>query len=121
MHDSEPDDLVVVQIASSNPKPHFLETSTMNQLFNRVALGQKIALGFALVLMTAASSQAGLVTFAAFGQDAAAITPTRDAFRAAVGGGTVAGANGSFGGLRREINWDGVPANLSDPNPLPAD
>jgi hypothetical protein len=32
----------------------------------------------------------------------------------------VAGANGSFGGLRREINWDGVPESLSDPNALPA-
>jgi len=32
----------------------------------------------------------------------------------------VAGANGSFGGLRREINWDGVPDALSAPNNLPA-
>jgi hypothetical protein len=32
----------------------------------------------------------------------------------------IAGANGSFGGLRREINWDGVPNSLSDPNALPA-
>jgi hypothetical protein len=37
-----------------------------------------------------------------------------------VGGGTTAGANGSFGGLRREINWDGVPDMFSDPNALPA-
>jgi len=36
------------------------------------------------------------------------------------GGGSVGGANGSFGGLRREINWDGVPDASSDPNPLPA-
>ena len=53
--------------------------------------------------------------------DAAAITPTRDAFRTAIGGGTVAGANGSFGGLRREINWDGVPEVKADPNALPGD
>src|SRR5580765_4498646 len=52
---------------------------------------------------------------------AAAITPTRDAYRAALGGGAVAGANGSFGGLRREINWDGVPAQFDAPNALPAD
>ena len=37
-----------------------------------------------------------------------------------MGGGTTAGANGSFGGLRREINWDGVPDMFSDPNALPA-
>ncbi len=93
----------------------------MNRFLNYVAFGKKLALGFAFVLLTAASSQAGLVTFAAFGQDPAAITPTRDAFRAAVGGGTVAGANGSFGGLRREINWDAVPDALADPHLLPAD
>jgi hypothetical protein len=59
--------------------------------------------------------------FEVAGADAAAIAPTRDAFRAAVGGGTAAGANGSFGGLRREINWDGVPDALADPNALPGD
>jgi hypothetical protein len=61
------------------------------------------------------------VVFEAFGADPAAITATRDAFRAAVGGGTTTGANGSFGGLRREINWDGVPDSRSDPNALPGD
>jgi hypothetical protein len=45
----------------------------------------------------------------------------RDQFRTQLGGGTTAGANGSFGGVRREINWDGVPDARSDPNPLPAD
>jgi|SRR5438876_2165584 len=69
---------------------------------------------------TTAPAQAGFISFEAAGANAAAITPTRDAFRAAVGGGTVAGANGSFGGLRREINWDGVPEGFSDPNLLPA-
>lgn len=53
--------------------------------------------------------------------NAAGLTATRDAFRVAIGGGTVAGANGSFGGLRREINWDGVPDVRSDPNAMPAD
>src|SRR4051794_9320829 len=47
-------------------------------------------------------------------------TATRDAFRVDLGGGTVAAANGSFGGVRREINWDGVPDALADPNLLPA-
>ena len=77
----------------------------------------------ALVLVavgTTAPAQAGFISFEAAGANAAAITPTRDVFRAAVGGGAVAGANGSFGGLRREINWDGVPDGFSDPNLLPA-
>ncbi|WP_162944648.1 T9SS type A sorting domain-containing protein [Flavisolibacter nicotianae] len=60
-----------------------------------------------------------VVTIAA-GPSAAAITPARDQFRAELGGGVVAGANGSFGGVRREINWDGVPDALSAPNNLPA-
>ncbi len=53
------------------------------------------------------------------GPDAASIIPIRDAFRADLGGGTTAGANGSFGGVRREINWDGVPDPFSAPNSLP--
>jgi len=53
--------------------------------------------------------------------DAAAVTAARDQFRLDLGGGTVAGANGSFGGLRREINWDGVPNSASAPNNLNAD
>ena len=64
---------------------------------------------------------AGFIVFEGTGATPAAITPTRDAFRTAVGGGTTAGANGDFGGVRREINWDGVPAGSSDPNPMPAD
>ena len=51
---------------------------------------------------------------------AATIAPARDQFRVDVGGGTTAGANGSFGGQRREINWDGVPATSSAPNLLAA-
>lgn len=51
--------------------------------------------------------------------DLATVTGMRDAFRAAVGGGTTAGAHGSFGGLRREIHWDGVPDVRADPAPLP--
>jgi hypothetical protein len=50
-----------------------------------------------------------------------AATSARDNFRAALGGGTTPGPNGSFGGLRREINWDGVPANFAAPNELPGD
>jgi hypothetical protein len=85
--------------------------------------GQRFAPGAAIILLVLAAAPpapADFLTFEAAGANAAAITPTRDAFRTAVGGGAVAGANGSFGGLRREINWDGVPEALSDPNNLPA-
>jgi len=74
----------------------------------------------ALLFTTASYAVPVFTTFEVAGANPAAITPTRDAFRTAIGGGTVAGANGSFGGLRREINWDGVPAGSADPNPFPA-
>lgn len=74
-----------------------------------------------LMLAVHAGAVPVVTTFEAAGADAAAITATRDAFRAAVGGGSVAGANGAFGGLRREVNWDGVPAAQSDPGAMPAD
>jgi len=93
----------------------------MSRLPNRFTLGVQIIPGLAFVMLTAAPAQAGFLTFEANGANAAAITPTRDAFRAAVGGGTVAGADGSFGGLRREINWDNVPDAKADPHSLPAD
>ncbi|MEO7757874.1 MAG: hypothetical protein ABIS07_14970, partial [Dokdonella sp.] len=54
------------------------------------------------------------------GANAVGLTPTRDQFRADLGGGTTPAANGSFGGLRREINWDGVPAAFAAPNNVPA-
>ena len=79
-----------------------------------------IASGVGAVLLIGSGARAQLTTFTAAGANAAAITPTRDSFRAALGGGTVAGANGSFGGVRREINWDGVPDGFADPNALPA-
>ncbi len=72
-----------------------------------------------VLLSTPLVCQAGIIVFEAAGANVAAVAPTRDLLRAAVGGGTVAGANGDFGGLRREINWDGVPDSLSDPNSLP--
>src|SRR4051812_11117120 len=78
-----------------------------------------ILLGSLIAAGAANQAFASITVFEAAGADAASITPTRDAFRSAVGGGTVAGANGNFGGLRREINWDGVPDTVADPNPLP--
>lgn len=79
-----------------------------------------IASALLAALLASQSAWAGFITFESAGANAAAITGTRDAFRAAVGGGAVAGPNGSFGGLRREINWDGVPDGFADPNGLPA-
>src|SRR4051794_28426829 len=76
--------------------------------------------GFAILILGCSPMFGAAVTFSIFGADAASITSTRDAFRTAIGGGTVAGANGSFGGVRREINWDAVPPGASDPNVLPA-
>jgi PEP-CTERM motif len=94
-------------------RPH-----TFSRLIGRLVAVVTLAV---LAVSMPAPAQAGFIVFEAAGANPAAITPTRDDFRTAVGGGAVAGANGSFGGLRREINWDGVPAASSDPNPLPAD
>ena len=91
----------------------------MNPRINPRAVALAI-IATAATLLAAPAAWASIVTFESAGANAAAITATRDAFRLAVGGGAVAGANGSFGGLRREISWDGVPDALSDPNALPA-
>lgn len=80
----------------------------------------ELALAVSLALLATQAGAAPVFTvFESVGDNPGDITGTRDAFRAAVGGGNVAGANGSFGGLRREINWDAVPAGRSDPNALP--
>jgi hypothetical protein len=80
-----------------------------------------MAASLAFVTLISPASRAAFVTFEAAGANPAAITATRDTFRTAVGGGSVAGANGSFGGIRREINWDGVPDARADANAFPAD
>jgi hypothetical protein len=91
---------------------------------SRASLPRRFGVAAAFVAAAAAASSAATATpvsaiFESAGANAAAITPTRDAFRSAIGGGNVAGANGSFGGVRREINWDGVPNALADPALLP--
>ena len=88
---------------------------------NFVSSVRAIVLAALVITASATKLSAGFITFESAGANAAAITPTRDAFRVAVGGGSVAGANGDFGGLRREINWDGVPVGSSDPNPFAGD
>ena len=81
------------------------------------ALAAASGLFFATV---ATAAPVVITTFEFAGATPGAITPTRDAFRAAIGGGDVPGDNGSFGGLRREINWDGVDDARADPFALPA-
>ena len=75
-------------------------------------------LAFVVLLLSAADALDALVTIRS-GAGLAAATAARDQFRADIGGGTVAGANGSFGGVRREINWDGVPDAFAAPNNFP--
>jgi PEP-CTERM motif len=95
-----------------------MQTALSTPLFARLIAAATVFA--AVVVATGAATAAPVsVIFESAGANAAAITPTRDAFRSAIGGGNVAGANGSFGGLRREINWDGVPNNLADPALLP--
>ena len=73
------------------------------------------ALTSALIGLSATGlAQALEITFSASGPDAAAITPTVDAFRTDLGS-LNANVAGSFGTGRREINWDGVPANFFRP------
>ena len=59
------------------------------------------------------------LTFSASGSNPASIQATVDAYRADLGA-LNANVAGSFGGGRREINWDGVPDGFSAPNQLPA-
>jgi hypothetical protein len=72
----------------------------------------KIAIGVCVSLFSLSPVHAAAVQFADFQTTALGITAIRDSFRVAIGGGTTAGANGSFGGVRREINWDGVPGRI---------
>jgi hypothetical protein len=73
-----------------------------------------------MVLCATGLAQAAPITFSASGPDAAAITPSVEAFRTDLG--TLnPNVAGSFGTGRREINWDGVPAAFSAPNLLPND
>lgn len=81
-------------------------------------LTTKIATTIALLIAPATWAAPLFTTFEGAAVSAAALTPVRDAFRTAIGGGTTAGADGSFGGQRREINWDGVPDARADPNLL---
>jgi len=86
----------------------------MNHHTPRVTVPAVLAAAVLFALLPA-PSQAQVVRSGA-GVGTANATTARDLFRSDIGGGTVPGPNGSFGGLRREINWDGVPAPSSAPN-----
>ena len=79
---------------------------------------RKPLLGTLIALVTLTNAYGASVVRS--GAGLAATTAARDQFRTDLGGGTTAGANGSFGGVRREIIWDGVPDSFSAPNNLPA-
>lgn len=75
-----------------------------------------LAAVFALVSSTVFGAA---VTFQACGANPAAIQPTVDSFRTALGA-LNPNTAGSFPSGRREINWDGVPDASAAPNNLPA-
>lgn len=84
----------------------------------RIFAAASVAVALALGPPTLA--EAAPRVFQAAGPNAPSIQGTVDAFRGALG---TLNANepGSRGGGRREINWDAVPDEVSDPNPFPPD
>jgi hypothetical protein len=86
------------------------------------ALASLLSLAFGCAVLPVGSASVAQAlefqTFGASGANAAAIQATVDAFRADLGS-LNPNNPGSFGTGRREINWDGVPPNFSDPNLLP--
>ena len=78
------------------------------------------AISFVVLLVGLPATSHSQLVRSASGPGTIDILAARDQFRMDLGGGTTAGANGSFGGVRREINWDATPAAFSAPNNLPA-
>jgi hypothetical protein len=73
-----------------------------------------------LAAAAAAPRASAQTVFAAAGPNAAALQNEVGNFRAALG--TLnPNAPGSFAAGRREINWDGVPAQFASPDPFPPD
>lgn len=80
----------------------------------------RLALLGTVVASQVANPAMAAQSFTDTGFTPAAITDTVDAYRAALG--PINPNNGSsFQTGRREINWDGVPENRSDPNLFPGD
>jgi hypothetical protein len=78
------------------------------------------AMIFCLFLLETVSSSAAPVVRQGSGANTAALQAIVDQFRADLGGANN-GVGGSFRNGRREINWDGVPDNFSEPNDFPLD
>jgi hypothetical protein len=94
----------------------------MQSRFRSLAIvsGTAAAAAFALAPAAGASPAKAKVRQAA-GSSAAAIQPAVDAFRADLGGANNGAAPVAVTTGRREIAWDGVPANFSAPNAMPPD
>lgn len=73
---------------------------------------------FSIVAIAVSSIAAAPVVRQAGGANAAAIQAIVDQFRADLGGANN-GVGGTFPTGRREVNWDGVPDNFSEPNNFP--
>ena len=87
-----------------------------------VVLAALTAAGLATTIPASAqASNPDATVRSAAGAGADDVKGAVEQFRADLGGGSVAAANGSFGGVRREINWDGVPDQFSAPNDFPSD
>lgn len=73
----------------------------------------------AVLVFTAGAAAGDVQIFSGTGSDVD-VTTALNAYRAALGA-LNPNQPGSFGSGRREINWDGVPDNLSAPNAFPGD
>jgi hypothetical protein len=81
---------------------------------------QSLIVAPVLALLATTTAFSAPVVRSATGADEAAIQGAVDAFRQDLGGSNN-GVGGTFPNGRREVNWDGVPANFSAPNNLPPD
>jgi hypothetical protein len=81
---------------------------------------RRLVVVVAAFALYATTVQAAPVVREGAGPTNAESAAARDAFRADIGGGTTAGPHGSFGGVRREIDWDDVPSGFASPNQFPA-
>lgn len=79
---------------------------------------RSLLLTLAAMALAPAAAHADGVKRTAAGADPPGIQAAVDAFRSDLGGANNAGGPPAASG-RREINWDGVPAGASDPNPFP--